>query len=96
VLIATIQQLGGCPCPRCLIPTAQTHNLGTSSNRQQQSTLAWSNVLRSPLVATACNFTCKQNYSVDSTQVELLLKPDSWVPSSNILSNSLGTFGFNI
>ncbi|KAG2110219.1 uncharacterized protein F5147DRAFT_772486 [Suillus discolor] len=36
------------------------------------------------------------NYGVDSTRVESLLKPDSWVPSSNVLSDSLGAFGFNV
>jgi hypothetical protein len=91
VLIATIRQLGGCPCPRCLIPTAQIHNLGTSNDRQQRTTLVRSDVSRSPLVATARNFIYQQNYGVDSTRVESLLKPDSWVPSSVSMSMSIFT-----
>ncbi|KAG1777570.1 hypothetical protein EV702DRAFT_1197182 [Suillus placidus] len=55
-----------------------------------------SNALRSPLVTTARDLIYNKNYGVDSTQVESLLKPDSWVPSSNVLFDSLGAFGFNV
>ena len=82
VLIATIRQLGGCPCTRCLIPTGRLHNLGMVRDRQQHTTLVRSDASRSQLVATAHSFIYEKNYGVDSTAVESLLKPDSWVPTS--------------
>ncbi|KAG2057274.1 hypothetical protein BDR06DRAFT_980942 [Suillus hirtellus] len=96
VLVATIWQLGGCPCPRCLIPTARLQNLGMSHDRQQCSMLVQSNVSRSQPIATARNLIHKKNLSVDSTAVEALLKPDLWVPNSNVLSDNLSPFGFNV
>ncbi|KAG1817179.1 uncharacterized protein BJ212DRAFT_1299342 [Suillus subaureus] len=41
-------------------------------------------------------FIYEKNYSIDSVAVESLLKPDSWVPNSNLLSDSLSAFGFNV
>ncbi|KAG2342775.1 hypothetical protein BDR05DRAFT_976388 [Suillus weaverae] len=96
VLIATIRQLGGCPCPRCLTPTVQLHNLGFNCDRQQCLTLARSDASRSCLVTDACKLIYEKNYGIDSTAVELLLKPESWVPTTNILSDRLSTFGLNI
>ncbi|KAG2055217.1 hypothetical protein BDR06DRAFT_982075 [Suillus hirtellus] len=92
VLIATIRQLGGCPCPRCLIPMGQLHNLGMPRDRQQHATLVRSDSSRSHLVSTACNLIYEKNHGVDSTAVEALLKPDSW----NTFSDSLGPFGFDV
>ncbi|KAG1857827.1 hypothetical protein F4604DRAFT_1931350 [Suillus subluteus] len=96
VLVVTIRQLGGCPCPRCLIPIARLRNLGMSRDRQQHSTLARSNASRNQPVATARSLVYEQNYGVDSTAVELLLKPESWVLNSNALSDSLSRLGFNM
>lgn len=91
VLVATIRQLGGCPCPRCLIPTARLQNLGMSRDRQQRSTLARSNASRDQSVATARSLVYERNYGVDSTAIELLLKPESWVPNSvSIISSLVG------
>jgi hypothetical protein len=91
VLVATIRQLGGCPCPRCLIPTARLQNLGMSRDRQQRSTLARSNASRDQSVATARSLVYEGNYGVDSTAIELLLKPESWVPNSvSIISSLVG------
>ncbi|KAG0695162.1 hypothetical protein DFH29DRAFT_1005685 [Suillus ampliporus] len=50
----------------------------------------------SQLVATARDLIYKNNLGVDSTGVELLLKPNSWVPNTNAFLDSLGPFGFNI
>lgn len=78
----TIRQLGGCPCPQCLIPMGRLHNLGMPRDRQQHATLARSDSLRSHLVSTARNLIYEKNHGVDSTAVEALLKPDSWVLTS--------------
>ncbi|KAG2058248.1 hypothetical protein BDR06DRAFT_980505 [Suillus hirtellus] len=96
VLVTTIRQLGGCPCPQCLIPMGQLQNLGTSYDRKQCTTLACSDALRSELVTMACGFIYKMNCGVDSTAVESLLEPHSWVPTSNVFSDCLGPLGFNV
>ncbi|KAG1842190.1 hypothetical protein DFJ58DRAFT_732177 [Suillus subalutaceus] len=96
VLVATIRQLGGCPCTRCLIPTTHLHHLGMSCDRQQRSMMARSHALRSQPVATARGFIYEKNYGIDSVAVESLLKPDLWVPNLNSLSDSLSAFGFNV
>ena len=58
------------------------HNLGMSRDRQQRTTLARSDASRSQLVSTARSFIYEKNYGTDSTAVESLLKPNSWVPTS--------------
>ncbi|KAG2084375.1 uncharacterized protein F5147DRAFT_782501 [Suillus discolor] len=67
-----------------------------SRDRQQRLTLVRSNISRSQPIATARNLIYEKNYGVDSTAVEALLKPDSWVPNSNVLSDNLSAFGFNV
>lgn len=57
-------------------------NLGMTRDRQQCSTLVWSDASRSQLVATAHSHIYDKNYGVDSTAVESLLKPHLWVPTS--------------
>ncbi|KAG2737094.1 hypothetical protein P692DRAFT_20762571, partial [Suillus brevipes Sb2] len=47
-------------------------------------------------VATARDHIYKNNLGVDSAAVELILKPNSWVPNKNTFLDSLGPFGFNI
>lgn len=53
-----------------------------SYDRKQCATLAHSDASRSKLVATACSFIYNMNCGVDSTAIESLLKPHSWVPTS--------------
>lgn len=112
VIIATIWQLGGCPCSQCLIPTNGLHCLGMARDRVQQRTLAWSNIARSQLVIAACRQIYDKHYGVDSTVVEALFKPELWVPTAvsmiltfssllltlkqNVLSDRLSPFGFNV
>ncbi|KIK34655.1 hypothetical protein CY34DRAFT_97579 [Suillus luteus UH-Slu-Lm8-n1] len=96
VLIATIRQLGGCPCSRCLIPKTRLHHLGMVRDRQQRATLACSDTSRSPLVATARSLIYEKHYGIDSMAVETILKADSWVPTSNAFLDSLAPFGFNV
>ncbi|KAG2062392.1 hypothetical protein BDR06DRAFT_868502 [Suillus hirtellus] len=96
VLIATILQLGGCPCLQCLIQRTRLHHLGMAHDRQQHMTLAHFDTSRSPLVATACSLIYEKHYGVDSTAVETILKPYLWVPTSNAFLDTLAPFRFNI
>ncbi|KAG2346000.1 hypothetical protein BDR05DRAFT_974834 [Suillus weaverae] len=95
-LVATIRQLGGCPCLRCLIPMGRLQSLGMICDRQQCATVVRSDASRSQLVVTARDIIYKKNYGVNSVAVESLLKPHSWVPSSNMFLDCLGPFGFNM
>src|SRR5262245_26895967 len=40
ILLATIRNLGRCPCPRCLIPMSRVHNMGKVLDMKQRKTLA--------------------------------------------------------
>lgn len=51
-------------------------------DRAQRRTLARSDITRSQLVVAARRQIYEKNYGVDSTVVEALLKPQSWVPTS--------------
>ncbi|KAH7905471.1 hypothetical protein BJ138DRAFT_1138264 [Hygrophoropsis aurantiaca] len=96
ILIATIRQLGGCPCPRCLVPMSQVAQLGCSSDRRQRIASQRSDSSRQRLVNTARSLIYNNFYGVDSTPIENLLKAQSWVPNSNIFSDRLAIFGFNV
>ncbi|KAG2336642.1 hypothetical protein BDR05DRAFT_978733 [Suillus weaverae] len=96
VLIATIRQLGGCPCPRCLIPQNRLHNLGMPHDGQQRTTLLRSSEDRDRLVTTARKIIYDKNYAIDSTAVENILKSCSWVPTCNVFSNRLSPHHFNV
>ncbi|KAG2740097.1 hypothetical protein P692DRAFT_20754046, partial [Suillus brevipes Sb2] len=47
-------------------------------------------------VSSAHRLIYEENYAVSSAPVEQLLKPQSWVPTSNAFSECLGCLGFNI
>ena len=81
--MATIRNLGHCPCPRCTTPLSRVHLLGTKNDRQARTSLARvdDNQYRSRL-STARQAIYKQNYDVDSAAVARMLKPWSLVPTS--------------
>jgi hypothetical protein len=81
VLIATVRHLGGCPCPRCLIPKDRIHNMGRPQDRTQCVTLARDDVNRRSLVSEARKLIYEKDLGVGSTRVEHMLKPQSWVPT---------------
>lgn len=82
VLIATVRNLGGCPCPCCLIPKDHIHNMGRPRDRMQCETLARNDVTRHSLVSEARKLIYEKDLGVGSTRVEQILKPQSWVPTS--------------
>ncbi|KAG2063716.1 hypothetical protein BDR04DRAFT_1131029 [Suillus decipiens] len=96
VLIATVRNLGGCPCPRCLIPKDKIQNMGRPQDKQQCETLACNDERRGVMVSTTCSLIYEQNFAVGSTAVERILKPQSWVPTSNAFSDHLRHLGVNI
>lgn len=83
VLIASIRNLGRCPCPRCLIPLSQVNNVGTQSDMlQRRSLIRTDTQQRQEKVAAARKLIYQKNYAVDNTQVQALLKDESLVPTS--------------
>ena len=81
-LIATIRNLGGCPCPRCLIPKVKLQGVATEDDIQQRTDLARRDTIeRRDKVASARRLIYEEQYVVDTPQVEALLKPESLVPT---------------
>jgi hypothetical protein len=83
ILLASIRNLGCCPCPRCLTPLDDVHNVGTTIDTQRRVT--WARVddrQRQSLVSAARNLIYSKNEQVTSAPVERLLKPTSLVPNT--------------
>ena len=82
VLIANIRNLGGCPCPRCLIPKAKFHNVATENDMLHCDVLARRDTAgRREKISSARRLIYEEQYVVDTPQVEVLLKPESLVPT---------------
>ena len=82
VLIATVRNLGGCPCPRCLIPKDRIQNMGMFRDRLQRETLERNDERRGAMVNAARSLIYEKNFAVGSAAVERILKQQSWVPTS--------------
>ncbi|KAH7917705.1 hypothetical protein BV22DRAFT_1025919 [Leucogyrophana mollusca] len=97
ILIATIRNLGGCPCPRCLIPMARVSDIGKERDMLQRTLLARTdNEEYRRKITSARKFIYEKNYAVNYAKVEELLKPESLLPTSNAFSDALAPFGFNL
>src|SRR5271170_7941049 len=83
ILLASIRKLGGCPCPRCLIPLHRVPNMGMRRDMLQRVRLLRvdDNARRSKVSATR-KLIYEKNYSVNAAAVESLLKYESLVPTS--------------
>lgn len=87
VLMSSIRNLGGCPCPRCKILLSDVHLLGTKMDRRKRRTLARvddNNRRYSVARARSAIYEPKPNkcLAVDSAYVERQLKQESLVPTS--------------
>lgn len=81
VLIATVRNLGGCLCPRCLITKDRIQNMGMCQDRRQRTTLERDDARRRVMVSSARRLIYEENYTVGSTPVEHIIKAQSWVPT---------------
>ncbi|KIK10501.1 hypothetical protein PISMIDRAFT_72296, partial [Pisolithus microcarpus 441] len=86
VLIASIRNLGVCPCPRCTIPMMEVPNMGTRQDMLQRQQLSCVDDFARQK---------RDNYAVNTPQVEALLRDESLVPVSNAFSDRLCALGFN-
>ena len=74
--------MGGCPCPRCLIPKDSTDLVGTKQDKKKREMLARvDDPSRRAKVESARHLIYKQNWAVDSKPVQRLLQPESLVPT---------------
>jgi hypothetical protein len=83
ILLASIRNLGLCPCPRCLVPLSRVHNMGMIMDMRQRKTLARvDDAQRRSNVANARRFIYDGQHLVDGVAVENLLKKESLVPTA--------------
>ncbi|KAG8933829.1 hypothetical protein FRC01_006874 [Tulasnella sp. 417] len=97
VLLATIRNLGDCPCPRCLIRKRDIYKIGTTADQEHRKSRARTDdEARQRRVDLARGFVYgEQRVPVNSVAVENLLKERSEVPTRNAFSNRLGHLGFD-
>ncbi|KAF8204209.1 hypothetical protein K438DRAFT_1964576 [Mycena galopus ATCC 62051] len=97
VLIATLCDMGKCPCPRCKIVKEDIPNLGTPADtavRVEQ--VRRDDATRRKKVPQARKYIYEDGYVVNSTKVDDLLKPESLVPTENAFSDRLDGLDFDI
>jgi len=83
VLVATIRNLGHCPCPRCLVPIDQVSQMGNPRDMAQRKRLARvDDVSRRIRVKAARKSIYEGGSSITSILVEDLLHRDSLVPTT--------------
>jgi hypothetical protein len=83
ILIASIRNLGRCPCPRCLIPLDRVANMGMRRDMTQRESLARiDDVDRRGRVAAARKSIYEKNLSINGVGVKRLLQEDSLVPTA--------------
>lgn len=82
VLIATIRDMGGCPCPRCTIPKEKIAGLGTRADQKIRVThQRVDDEVRQSKVQQARDLVYTEGYVVTSQRVEEILKDESLVPT---------------
>ena len=84
ILMCSIRNMGGFPCPRCLIPMESMHLIGTKRDTKQRETLARvDNLTRRENVRSARRLIYESDFAVDCAAVERLLKPHCSVISAH-------------
>lgn len=84
VLLATIRNQGGCPCPRCLVPTPKVDRLGLVSDNNIRINKA--RKYNSVRVNIARKLIYEDGVPIKGSRVEALLKATSAVPTSVSMS----------
>ena len=81
VLLATIRNLGRCPCPRCEIQKVYVSGLGTTVDRQRWDHERTDTLSRIGRIDTAHKAIFEKGVGVTSTRVVNILKERSEVPT---------------
>jgi hypothetical protein len=83
ILLASIRNLGICPCPRCLIPLSRAHCFGMARDTAQRTAIVRvDNHTRQNKVYAARRLIYEKQYGVNSAAIQDLLKDESLVPTS--------------
>ncbi|KIM65578.1 hypothetical protein SCLCIDRAFT_22486 [Scleroderma citrinum Foug A] len=93
-LLATIQDKGHCPCPRCLIPKAHFSNTGLWNDIK-----AWISQARTYMqskIISARDAIYQHGAPIKGAIVERLLKDSSLVPTLNAFTEHLSPLGFKL
>ncbi|KAG2060721.1 hypothetical protein BDR06DRAFT_986857 [Suillus hirtellus] len=93
VLIATIKDMGSCPCPHCLTPKNVFTSLGL--RKDMKSRLQNLRVYITTNVVRAREYIYQWGNTVDGTKVEEMLGEGSWVPVVNKFVEKLGALGLD-
>ena len=81
--MATIRNLGACPCPRCELPKAQIPQVGTIPDDARRTRLKRTNgTSLSRNIYNARDAIYRFGKSIKSKVVEDILSPLSYVPTS--------------
>jgi len=94
VLIASLQNMGICPCPRCLIKKIYLPGLGTIPDRQQRGHIHVSNEHHVRKIHTARKAIYHSSYAVNLKAVNELLASESIVPT--MVSNAWTVISHNL
>ncbi|KAG2336252.1 hypothetical protein BDR05DRAFT_978825 [Suillus weaverae] len=93
VLIATIKDMGSCPCPHCFVLKVSFGFLGLFRDmRDRVASLRAYSLAR---VSEACDLIYQWGNTVDGSKVQMTLRQGSWVPTMNALVDKLGPLGFD-
>ncbi|KAG2740132.1 hypothetical protein P692DRAFT_201842539 [Suillus brevipes Sb2] len=90
-LIATIKDMGSCPCPRCLLPKA---SFGLFRGLQDRLANLRAYCLES--VVMARSFIFSGGNTINGSKVQVTLGEGSWVPTVNAFAEKLGPLGFDV
>ncbi|KAK7685095.1 hypothetical protein QCA50_011932 [Cerrena zonata] len=91
VLLATIRNLGKCPCPRCTVTKDRIKDIGTANdfarrvNLQRESDTTFLNNVKRARTAIY-----ERGKGIKSAAVEAILAPRSYVPTTNAFNDRLG------
>lgn len=74
--------MGGCPCPRCLVPKSHTDRLGTKLDQRRRIRDARvDNLFYKVKISSAHEMIHEKYCAVNSTMVDDLLKTESLTPT---------------
>ncbi|KAG8932511.1 hypothetical protein FRC01_013537 [Tulasnella sp. 417] len=96
VLLATIRDLGKCPCPRCLIKKDKIAALGAQSDCEVRTQSQREDTRSRREKVQKAQDLIAAGQGVTSTAVENLLADESLVPTENAFSTSLYAIGVNL
>ncbi|KAJ7686355.1 hypothetical protein B0H17DRAFT_1136909 [Mycena rosella] len=92
VLLATIKNLGGCPCPRCFVEKSQIPKMGTKTDMRQRQDIRQDTSSWRDKIEAARRWIFGQGLGVTSKKVdEDNLKEKSWVPTRFGTTDSYST-----